>query len=107
AQVRVRVVAGQIGRRGHELTTGQQVGAGAARTGAAQAGNPVGFGGHADLLGGAVVAYCSTGHVRAVRVRPLRLSRAADVEPAVIVVERAAAEVAAILVDQGLVGVAG
>src|SRR5699024_1992275 len=106
AQARVRVVALEIGRRGHELAAGEQVGAGAACGSTTQAGNPVGLGSDADLLVAAVSAHGGAAYVGAVGIGPLRLGRAADVEPVVVVVEAAAAEVAAVLVDQGLVRVA-
>src|SRR5690625_6890828 len=59
------------------------------------------------MLINAIVANCSAGHVRTVRIGPLRLGGAGYIKPVVVVVEAAISEVAAVLVDQRLVRVTG
>jgi hypothetical protein len=106
-QVGTGVLAGQVGRGEDPLPGGQQRGVGAAEVLAALGGDPAGVGGDPDLVGArvAVVADDRAHGVAAVPdvVAGDQRRAAADlggVEPVVVVVEGAAAEVAAVLADQ-------
>src|SRR5262249_20636436 len=104
-QVRPGVVAAQIGRGHDPLAGGQQRGLRATAELAALGGDPLGARGDADLVAGSVVADHRAHGVRTVIVVVARHQRrvAADVrrvEPVVVVVELAVAQVATVFAHQ-------
>ena len=107
---RVRVVAGQVGRREDELAGGQQRGLGAAQVLTALGRDPARAGGDADVgreRAGAVTARDGAHRVRAVAnvVTRLQAADAGRVPPVVVVGESAVPVVAAIAANQGRVRV--
>ncbi|OQA95506.1 MAG: hypothetical protein BWY25_02412 [Chloroflexi bacterium ADurb.Bin222] len=107
ALVGVGVGAGQIPRGREELGAFQQLHIPTTAGITATAGHPLGAGGHADLIGAAIVAHHRAHRVRTMAVVVARLGGmvAIGVPPVVVVVKRTAAQIAAIVVHQRIMGV--